>query len=372
MTSPQAAELASLLAVRRGERHLVAIQDFPDPDAISSAMAYREIAGGFGIEVAIVYDGQISHPENLALVNLLDIQMIRYDDSLAFDQYQAAVFVDNQGTTSHLTPRLRDAGVPTLAVIDHHDAQGALDPIFADIRPVGAAATLMTEYLRSGAFPQLDGAEQRHIRLATALLHGLHSETARFVHAGTAEYEAAAWLSQFADAGLLEEVLCIEKSRTTMDVIQAALAARVFRSGWVSAGVGYLRRPDRDAIPQAAEFLLTEEGVHTVITYGILQGDDGREAVSGSLRTRRPTLAVDAFLKQALGTNEHGEAYGGGRSRAGGFEIDVGFLRAESGDPEQEAAKWALFDRQIRDKFFRAAGLEEPLEQDPVPGSGSR
>src|SRR4051812_2130615 len=57
-------ELAHLLESRRGERHLVAIQDFPDPDAISSGMAYRTLAGCFGISADIVYDGQISHPEN--------------------------------------------------------------------------------------------------------------------------------------------------------------------------------------------------------------------------------------------------------------------------------------------------------------------
>ena len=56
------AELARLLEPRRGERHVVAIQDFPDPDAISSAMAYRELAATYGIAADIVYDGLISHP----------------------------------------------------------------------------------------------------------------------------------------------------------------------------------------------------------------------------------------------------------------------------------------------------------------------
>jgi hypothetical protein len=34
-SATRAAELASLLSSRRGEKHVVAIQDFPDPDAIS-------------------------------------------------------------------------------------------------------------------------------------------------------------------------------------------------------------------------------------------------------------------------------------------------------------------------------------------------
>src|SRR5690606_34258023 len=52
--------LRELLSARRGERHGIVIQDYPDPDAISSALAYREIARGFGIETDILYEGLIS------------------------------------------------------------------------------------------------------------------------------------------------------------------------------------------------------------------------------------------------------------------------------------------------------------------------
>ncbi|MDQ3605244.1 MAG: hypothetical protein M3418_03510, partial [Gemmatimonadota bacterium] len=55
----RAAELRDLLLARRGERHVVAVQDFPDPDAISSALAYREIAGNFDIHADILYEGII-------------------------------------------------------------------------------------------------------------------------------------------------------------------------------------------------------------------------------------------------------------------------------------------------------------------------
>ena len=363
VSGARAAELADLLTSRRGERHLVAVQDFPDPDAISSGMAYREIARGFGIEAEVVYEGQISHPENLALVNLLNVEITRFSDRMQLEGYDAAVFVDNQGTTTHLTERLKAAGVPTLAVIDHHDPQDVLDPVFSDIRPVGAAATLFTEYLRGGRFLRLDAETRGHVQLATALMHGIHSETDGFIHARAPEYHAAAYLSGFVDADLLERVLCVQKSHATMDIIEAALAHRMIRGGISVAGVGYLRWADRDAIPQAADFLLQEENVHTAVVYGILCEEEGREVVSGSLRTSKVTLAVDAFLKEALGSNLRGQPYGGGRSRAGGFEIDMGFLAGED-DAEQRGAKWSLYDRRIRRKIFRAAGQEEPEDAD--------
>lgn len=368
-----AAVLRELLQQRRGERHLVAIQDFPDPDALSSAFTYREIARGFGIESDILHEGLISHPENLALVNLLELEVIRYTEGMPLGVYDAAVFVDNQGTTTRLAPRLKAANVPTFAVIDHHDPQELLDPVFCDVRPVGAAATLFTEYLQSKLLLELDASNPLHQQLATALMHGLHSETDDFVRAGRSEYEAAAYLSQYRDVDLLQRVLCVQKSRGTMDTIRTALDRRLLRGGFSLAGVGYVRWSDRDAIPQAADFLLTEENVQTAVVYGILRDDGGREIVSGSLRTGNATLGVDGFLKRALGTDARGRPYGGGRSRAGGFEIDLGFLAG--GGAEERALreqKWALFDRQIRRKLFHAAGLETDPGDGPLSEDAER
>jgi nanoRNase/pAp phosphatase (c-di-AMP/oligoRNAs hydrolase) len=359
--SPEfAAALRDLLVTRSGERHIVAVQDFPDPDAISSGLAYAEIARSFGIMVDIVYGGFISHPENLALVRLLEIDLIRYTDGMPLEHYAAAVFVDNQGTTTRLTGRLRESGVPTLAVIDHHAEQSGLDPVFRDVRPVGAAATLFAEYLESGVLLRLDPGNQRHVRLATALLHGLHSETASFIHAQKPEYGAAAFLSGFADHQLLERVLCVQKSHGTMDTIQAALRSRVIREGLSVAGVGPVEWGDRDAIPQAADFLLKEEGVRTAVVFGIVDFEDGRESIIGSLRTSDTGLGVDSLLKKAFGRDESGRYYGGGRTRAGGFEIDVGFLAGPDPDPTEARAKWELFDQRVRRQLFEAAGIDPP------------
>jgi nanoRNase/pAp phosphatase (c-di-AMP/oligoRNAs hydrolase) len=350
--------LRELLESRGGERHVVAIQDFPDPDAISSAMAYQEIARAFDIQADILYEGLISHPENLALVNLLEIELVRFTEETPLEHYDAAVYVDNQGTTTRLTKRLREAGVQTFAVIDHHDPQEVLDPIFSDVRPVGAAATQLAQYLASGAFLQLEQGNNTHVQIATALLHGLHSETTGFIHAGREEYEAAAFLTEFVDRDLLERVLCVQKSRGTMDTIEAALGRRVIRGGLSVAGVGYLRWADRDAIPQAADFLLKEENVHTAIVFGIVTAREGKESIMGSLRTSNATLSVDSFLKQALGKDSAGRFYGGGRSRAGGFEIDLGFLAGGSTDEEELGTKWTMYERQIRRKLFEHAGVE--------------
>ena len=48
----------------------------------------------------------------------------------------------------------------------------------------------------------------------------------------------------------------------------------------------------------------------------------------------------------------------GGVARAGGFEIDLGFLATSNGDKEEHLTKWQLFDKQIRRRIFYAAGLD--------------
>ena len=345
----------------RGEAHVAALQDYPDPDAISSALAYRVLAARMDIDVDILYEGRISHQENLALVHLLDIELTRFTEAMPLDRYDGAVFIDNQGTTTRLHDRLEEAGVPAIAVIDHHAPQGLLHPEFSDIRPVGAAATILTEYIRSGDLLQLDPERPEHVHLATALLHGLRSETNGFITAGQDEYEAGGYLANFDDPRLLESILNVQRSHGSMEVIRIALSGRIVRGGFSLAGVGYLRHADRDAIPQATDFLLTEENVHTACVYGMLQGEGEREVVVGSLRTEKVTLDVDQFLKSALGSDLRGRYYGGGRSGAGGFEIPVGFLEGAL-DGEQARLKWETFDRQIRTKLLRTAGVA--IEED--------
>ena len=357
----RAKAFAAFLESHAGEAHIVAVQDFPDPDAISSAMAYRTLAAEYDIEVDIVYEGRISHQENLALVHILSIDLIRFTEALPLNRYDGAVYIDNQGTTTRLTDRLSQHEVPPIAVIDHHAPQGVLEPQFSDVRPVGAAATILTDYLRSGETLLLDPDNQAHVNLATALVHGLRTETNGLVRAGADELLASSYLSRLLDPELLERIMRVQRSHGTMDVIETALSDRLVKGGFSLAGVGYLRHADRDAIPQAADFLITEENVHTAIVYGIVQGEGERELIVGSVRTSKVTMDIDQFLKSALGSDFRGRHYGGGRDRAGGFEIPVGFLEGTQ-DPEHMRLKWDTFNRQIRMKLLNAAGIEEEDE----------
>ena len=354
-----------LLETHRGDRQLVLMQDFPDPDALSAAWAYKLIAANYKIECDIVYAGTLSHQENIALVRLTGLPARRWIaavDNPNLPNYQGLVLVDNQGTTSQLYKHLRAAGLPLVLVIDHHAPQSKLDAEFIDLRPhIRATATILTQYLQQGLLT-LDRNNSKHTKCATALMHGLRADTNQLMHAGASDFMAAAYLSQFYNGQLLSAVLQASRSKRVMDVIERSLRNRKVRDNVSIAGVGYLRYDDRDAIPQAADFLVTEDNVHTAVVYGIVHDEDEeREVVIGSLRTSKITLDPDEFIKEAFGQDSEGRFFGGGRSMAGGFEIPVGFLSGFYENSEYNRLKWEVFDTQIKQKLWRVVNPEEGM-----------
>src|SRR5690554_3180994 len=93
-------KIAEVLERHRGERHVIVLHDFPDPDAISSAFAHQLLSQGFEIETDIIYNGRISHQQNIAMVRLLGVELKRFSETTDLQQYQGAVFIDGQGTSA--------------------------------------------------------------------------------------------------------------------------------------------------------------------------------------------------------------------------------------------------------------------------------
>ncbi|HSJ53828.1 MAG TPA: bifunctional oligoribonuclease/PAP phosphatase NrnA [Anaerolineae bacterium] len=348
--------ISNLLDGHRGERHVVVLHDYPDPDAIASAYAHRLISAEYNIDVDVLYSGRISHQQNLALVNVLGSDLIAFEAKQEMSAYDGAVFLDNQGTTvDAIVLALQGASVPILAVVDHHENQDRLQAEFSDIRSVGATSTIYADYIEQGAL-EMDGGRKEHVAAATGLIHGILSDTGGFVRAGAQDFRAAAFLSRFRDAELLEQVLSQARSKRSMDIIERALSSRLISESFSIAGVGYLRAQDRDAIPLAADFMLTEENVHTAIVYGIVRDSEDQEMVVGSLRTAKLTLNPDRFIKELFGRNSDGNYFGGGKPTAGGFAIPIGFLSGEQSE-EYDELKWRIYDAQVKYKILGRLGV---------------
>lgn len=352
--------ISEILERHRGEKHLVVLHDFPDPDAISSAFAHKLISADYDIESDILYTGKISHSQNIALVKLLGIELTQYDGNMDFGKYQGSVFLDNQGTTvDGIVKPLTAANIPVLIVVDHHEPQNVLSPEYSDIQKIGSTATIYAHYIEQGLL-QLQKSRKEHVAVATALMHGIMTDTVGFTRAELDDFQAAAYLSQYRDPDLLEHIMNQSRSKQVMDIIQRALENRSLVENLSIAGIGFVRAEDRDAIPQAAEFLVREDNIHTAIVFGIVKDQNQEEVLTGSLRTTKLTLDPDEFIKIVFGVNSDGRYYGGGKHMAGGFSIPIGFL---AGDPcpDYSELKWQVFNAQVEAKIFAKIGVKRDL-----------
>ncbi len=344
---------ADALVAAKGKHLLVALRGHPDPDGIASAIAQAYVAERLGVgKVTIGYSHELSHRENRALVKLLNIEMTKIKNLKELEKPVDYIsFVDSH----ELDPDLAGAGdVEVLTVVDHHRATVAPKARFVDMRPdVGATATIMTEYIAE--LTPLDADQEDDRRVATALMHGLATDTDDFTLARAVDFRAAATLSECCDRDLLSDLSRRLIAPSAMDVIARSLATLVVRRNFAMAGVGFVTDADRDTIAQAADFLVRREDIDTCVVYGVV----GERHIEGSLRTHSASVDPAAWLEQAFGHDDRGRAFGGGRRDKGGFRIPIGFL----GRCADRGQLWTLVENSMRQALLRQLGEEGA----PVP-----
>ena len=319
-------ELARILEEHVGESHLVLIQGHPDPDAISSALALEFIGSLFEIDTTILCFANVSHLENRAMVKRLGLKLVRYDESFDLSGFSSYSLVDSQKWNTPIDLRLQEHGLKLLAFIDHHREDVTPPPAaFIDIREhYGCTASICCEYLREIYPKGLEPGDPNNVRLATALMHGIRSDTQKFLLATKFEFEAASYLAPCVDNQVIDVIERRVLTSSMLDMLENSLVNRHVHDNFIFSDVGFVRSADRDGIPLAAELLLNREGTDTVLVFGIV--DD--KIIDGSLRTRSETINPDEFIKGFLGISpESGRYYGGGNIRdRGGFQIPLGFF----------------------------------------------
>lgn len=342
-------KLLDILDDFQGTEHLVVIQGSPDPDAISSALALEFICSNFEISTTILTFSSVSHHENRALVKRLGINLVRYTPEFDISQFRTYSIVDSQRSQTMVDTRLEETGVTFLAFIDHHREDTLVPPaLFVDVRPhVGATASILTDYIRE-MFPKgLSSSSTENVRLATSLMHGIRSDTSKFLLATPFDYSAAAYLSPCTDHQVIEIIERKVLTSAALDMFENALVNRKIHDNFIFTDVGFLRPSDRDGIPQVADFFLNREGTDTVLVWGIVD----EKTIDGSFRTRSETINPDEFIKGFLGVSpESGRYYGGGNVKdRGGFQIPLGFFSMH--DDKQMIYSMA---RQVIEKAFLA------------------
>ena len=312
----RAEQLGELLA-EGSDLHIVCHNN-PDPDCLASALALGRISADVGIdERYILYSGDISHQQNRAFVNLLDIDLHPFEPETIRNRPSDSLlaFVDHSipGANNRVPE-----GTALDIVIDHHPAEN-VEARFVDHREeIGAAATILTEYVRA-LDVELDTV------LSTALLFAIRRETLNFLRGATRdEFEAAGFLHDHVDRQLLRQLSTPSVTGATLDAIATAIDNRRTNGTVLISHVG--RTSERDALPQAADFLATLEGVETVIVFGIVH-----DSIHLSARSPDPRVHVGSVLRTAF--EDVGSA--GGHHDSAGGEIPLGIFADYPIDGEQ-------------------------------------
>jgi nanoRNase/pAp phosphatase (c-di-AMP/oligoRNAs hydrolase) len=238
------------------DRVLILLHHDPDPDALASGLALRNVLRRTKTTAIIGAMQGVTRPENLRMVNLLDLHVdhITPDSLKEFDRI---AMVDVQPHYfGELISRVD-------LVIDHHPEQPGYTAVFKDIRPeYGSTSTILTEHLRA---VDVNISE----RTATAMLYAIKSDTLFFNRqTNRVDLEAFSYLYPLADAQMIRKMEGAEVTRERLEhVIKAYQHGTLFDQVFC-AFLGEL--PREDFIPYVADFFLQLENVRWTIIAGVV------------------------------------------------------------------------------------------------------
>jgi len=232
-------------------------QEEPDPDAIASAFGVRALLRRSEKEAPLVALGRVQRPETRRMIELLDIAVTRVTEA-ELRAFERVIAVD-------LEPVVLRGATTRVAVIDHHPPEKGYVTEFYDVRPdYGAAATIVTEYLRSADTTVGE-------RLATALLYGIRTDTALLTRGTSrADVEAYGFLQEHADPALVARIDRPAYPRDVVPVFGRALQHARMADEVAVVWLGRVAREHGHMMPELADLCLSIEGVTWAAAGGVL------------------------------------------------------------------------------------------------------
>src|SRR6188474_3250966 len=238
------------------ERVLILLHNDPDPDAMASGLALRNVLRRTKTTAIIGAIQGVTRPENQRMVNLLDIH-IEAITQQSLKEYDRLAMVDVQ---PHYFGGLIDR---VDLVIDHHPEQPGYTAVFKDIRAdYGSTCTILTEHLRA---VDVNISE----RTATAMLYAIKSDTLFFNRqTNRVDLEAFSYLYPLADAQMIRKMEGAEVTRERLEYVIKAYRGGTLADQVYCAFLG--PSPREDFIPYVADFFLQVEDAKWTVIAGIV------------------------------------------------------------------------------------------------------
>ena len=238
----------------------ILMQDNPDPDALGSAAALRElIRARLGKRVMIGYGGVCGRAENRAMIDILRLDGRRVTPA-HLDKYRTLCLVDCQ---PHAGNNLLRADREADVVIDHHllPRRKPWTAAFADVRPeYGATATILYEYLNAAGV-EIDA------NLATAMFYAIQSDTQDLGReAEPADVRAYQELFSLADKKKLARIRHAPVQADYFKMFADSLANCVVAGKTVVSWIPACNNVD--VIAEVADRMMRLDGMQAAVCYG--------------------------------------------------------------------------------------------------------
>jgi nanoRNase/pAp phosphatase (c-di-AMP/oligoRNAs hydrolase) len=318
------------------DRVLILLHNDPDPDALASGLALRNLLRRSKTTAIIGAMQGVTRPENLRMANMLDIHVEQITPA-SFAGFDRIATVDVQ---PHYFGGLLDRAD---LVVDHHPEQPGYSAVFKDIRAdYGSTSTILTEHLRA---VDVNISE----RTATAMLYAIKSDTLFFArHTNRVDLEAFTFLYPLADAALIRKMEGAEITMERLDYVTRASQNSILREQVFTAFLG--DAPREDFIPYTADFFLQLEDVKWTILAGFVG-----EMLIVSVRNLGYSRNAGEFVKRWFA--DIGSA-GGHRAMAKAV-VPLDRFRAKYGNLEGAALTAKLAD--MAEQFLHEPAAEKKL-----------
>lgn len=341
----------ALLEEHKGKKWVFVNHDNPDPDSISCAFVLMKVVEAFGIEhTEIVYCGDISHPQNRAMINVLNITAtkLEIDDVPMLDKERTVyVYVDCVPGNKNVSICMR----PVLC-FDHHKISKKPDCLLLH-REVGACATVICQFGAAikdelGKRYPLSPDNENVQSMATALALGIKTDTSDFRSEGTTEddFRAFKGLSRVLNDTKFQKIVNYELPPHVLDY--ETMAWQNKREPCVPnliTGLGYIPESHSDAIPHIADKFMRLQGVQTVVVYAIV----GNNSIRASVRTSSASVDTKGLCDEVFGRGN-----GGAKQGVGGARVQLSLFNATDWDNERRENFWEMTKFQVEENFVKA------------------
>jgi len=350
------AKFQKLLNEKKPRKAAIFTHAFPDPDAISSMMGVAWLLRKTfeEIEVVCFFDGVVSHPQNIAMVNLLDPEMRSVED-YTLDGWDMRILVDtvpsHAGVGSEVgdddKPRRRK--IPFDIILDHHKEQPPPDyqGLFINLKAGSCAATVFHLIKKMGL--KFEKTVDYDVKVATAIMVGIMTDTENLMSEDATGYESDAFndLLELKNHSVLKQIVNYERPKYWVKREADAVNRAEVHEGVGVVGLGILSREHRDMISDMAQQMVSWEDVNTAVAFAIVDG----HFIEGSVRSKNASTSVPILCRQ-LGLDKGGE--GGGKLGKGAYRYDLAGAGVEEDEEEKTKDEiWELFRKRELLRIFK-------------------